>query len=258
MFIDTHAHLTDKKYGDDLDPVLNRARARGVDAVIDVGDSLDSSRLCLDHARRYGDIFAAVGIHPHNAAGATGADERVIGGFAGEPEVVAIGEIGLDFYRNLSPRESQERLFRKLLRIAVEKGLPVIMHCRSAYPDLISILGEMRRDGLSGVVHCFSGNIEEAEKIIAMGYYISVGGPLTYPGSEGLRDTVRRLPIDRILLETDCPYLSPQPKRGKRNEPANLAFIAEELARLRGLRVEEVAVITTANARRLFPKLTAD
>jgi len=257
MLIDTHAHLTDAKFDADLDAVIERAEEAGVGAIVDVGESLASSRRCVAHAHRYRCVFAAVGIHPNSAGRAGECDFDEIGRLADDPRVVAIGETGLDHHREWTPRDRQEMAFRASLRLAAEKGLPVIMHCRKAYADLIAILEEEREKGLAGVLHCFSGTASDAESLVALGCFISIGGTLTYPGNGALRGTVRRVPLERILVETDSPYLAPQRVRGRRNEPAHLTAVAEELAGVRGMAVEDVAAVTTGNARRLFRRLGA-
>jgi TatD DNase family protein len=252
MLIDTHAHLADKQFDADFDAVISRAEANGISAIVDVGENPVTSLQCIEHARRHGNIRAAVGIHPHHA-GRTPEDEiSEISRLADDPAVVAIGETGLDYYRHAASREAQVELFVRLLDLSIEKGLPAIVHCRDAYADAIAILGKAAGKGARGVVHCFSGSLEDAEALLEMGYFISVGGPLTYPANDSLRNVIRQVPLDRVLLETDCPYLSPQVRRGKRNEPANVAYVALEVARLRGITVEEAGAVTTANAKRLF------
>jgi TatD DNase family protein len=255
MLIDTHAHLTDNKFSGDLNEVIARAEENGVSAIIDVGESLATSRRCLAHAGQHRNIFSSVGIHPHHAAGASEADLEGIARLADDLTVVAIGETGLDYYRRSASGESQVKLFKRLLRLAIEKGLPVIVHCRDAYADVIALLREAGGEGARGVLHCFSGIGADADALVEMGYYISVGGPLTYPGNASLRSIVQHLPLERILVETDCPYLPPQGHRGKRNEPAYLAFVVEGLARLRGSTVAEIESITTSNALKLFNKI---
>ncbi|MCX6339300.1 MAG: TatD family hydrolase [Candidatus Aureabacteria bacterium] len=255
MLIDTHAHLTDNKFSGDLNEVIARAEENGVSAIIDVGESLATSRRCLAHAGQHRNIFSSVGIHPHHAAGASETDLEGIARLADDLTVVAIGETGLDYYRRSASGESQVKLFKRLLQLAIEKGLPVIVHCRDAYADVIALLREAGGEGVRGVLHCFSGNGGDADALLEMGYYISVGGPLTYPGNALLRSIVRHLPLERILVETDCPYLPPQGHRGKRNEPAYLAFVVEGLARLRGSTVAEIESITTSNALKLFNKI---
>ncbi len=255
MLIDTHAHLTDDKFSDDLEDVLKRAEDSGVGVIVDVADSLDSSLRCIEHADRYSAVFATVGVHPNNAGRATEADVERVVELASSSKVVAIGESGLDYYRDWAPKELQEKLLRRFLRLAIERRLPLILHCRNAYGELIEILREVSGEDLAVVAHCFSGSRGDAEALVELGHFISVGGPLTFPQNTVLRETVKNLPMDRILIETDCPYLSPQEKRGKRNEPANLVFIAEGLARLRGFSREEVARATTINAKRLFSRI---
>lgn len=252
MLIDTHAHLTDPRFAGDIDAVLDRARAAGVGLILDVGDSAASSADCLARARCRGDVFAAVGVHPNNAASAAPDDLERIGELALDARVAALGETGLDFYRRHAPRDVQERLFRGTLALAHSAGLPVVMHCRDAYAALIEVLGEARHAGVRGVVHCFSGTADDAAALVGMGFFLSIGGPLTYPGNGGLRETIRAVPPDRLLIETDCPWLPPE---GERNEPAFVARVAAALGRLRGFSPEETARITTENALRLFDKM---
>jgi TatD DNase family protein len=255
MLIDTHAHLTDSKFSGDLNEVIARAGENSVSAIIDVGENLATSLRCITHAQQYKNISASVGIHPHHAARESEAEIEEIARRADNPMVVAIGETGLDYHRRSASGESQVKLFKRLLRLAIEKGLPVIVHCRDAYADVIALLREAGDEGARGVLHCFSGSGADANALVEMGYYISVGGSLTYPGNASLRSIVRHLPLERILVETDCPYLPPQGHRGKRNEPANVVYVALEVARLRGLSREGVEATTTANARRLFDKM---
>lgn len=255
MLIDTHAHLTDRKFTGDLDEVIRRAGDEGIRQIIDVGESLASSLCCVEHARRYRGVFASAGIHPHNAGDVAEGDLQTIAQLADERRVVAVGETGLDFYRSRADRDAQESLFGDLLSLAAGKGLPAIVHCRDAYARLKELLGGRRGGPLTGVIHCFSGSGDDAEVLTALGFYVSFGGPLTYPGNESLREAARRVPLERLLLETDAPYLPPQGQRGKRNEPANVALVAAALARVRGMSGDDVATITTANARRLFNRM---
>ena len=257
MLVDSHAHLNSPEYEEDRAAVIARARAGGVAWIIDVGADLESSGQAVELSGRYpGIIRAAVGVHPHDAVRVTEEVLAELRMLAGRPGVVAIGEIGLDYYRNLSPREKQRQAFWEQLHLAREVGLPVIVHDRDAHVDVLGILQEFAGDGDSeptpGVLHCFSGDYSMACKAIEMGWYISVAGPVTFPNASRLRGLVSRLPLDRLLVETDCPYLAPQRHRGKRNEPAYVRWIAERVAQLKNLHFRDVALATNENARRLF------
>ena len=251
VLIDSHAHIYYRDYAGDFDAMLQRAAQAGVGAILVVGTDLESSRESVALAEKYPQLYAAVGIHPHDAGRVTEACYDVIRTMAlSSPKVVAIGEIGLDFYRDRSPRDQQETVFRRLLRLAAELDKPVIMHDRDAHDRMLTILREesVRR----GVLHCFSGDAAMAAEAIAMGLYISIPGTITYPSNEALRDVVRAVSIDRMLVETDCPYLTPQPHRGKRNEPSYVRLAAEKVAEVKGLTLDDVARITTKNVGDLF------
>jgi TatD DNase family protein len=257
-FLDTHAHLDDRRFASDLDACLGRAQAAGVLTIITVGTDLASSEAALALAGRCPQIYAAVGIHPHEAASVQPADFRRLGELAREPKVVAVGETGLDFYRDLAPRPVAEALFRQHLELALSADLPVIIHSRQAHDAVLDILESRphRASGRphrpTGVLHSFDGPLATARRALDLGLCISFTGVLTYPNAEGLRQVASQLPLDRILLETDCPYLAPQPYRGKRNEPAYVVAVAETLAQLHGLPLADVARITSESARRLF------
>ena len=249
--IDSHAHIYYRDYTGDFDEMLKRAEDAGVGAVLVVGTDIESSRESVELAEKYQQLYAAVGIHPHDAGRITDKCYEIIRTLAqASPKVVAIGEIGLDFYRDRSPRDLQERAFKNFLKMAAELDKPVIIHDRDAHERIMAILREesVRR----GVLHCFSGDAAMAAEVIRMGFYISIPGTITYPSNDQLRDVVRSVSIDRILLETDCPYLTPVPYRGKRNEPAFTGIVAEKLAEVKELTLEDVARITTKNARDLF------
>jgi TatD DNase family protein len=249
--IDSHAHIYGHDYADDFDTMLQRAADAGVQAMLVVGTDIETSRKSVELAEKHPQLYAAVGIHPHDAGRVTDACYDVIRTLAlSSPKVVAIGEIGLDFYRDRSPRDDQERVFRAFLRMARELDKPVIIHDRDAHRQVLSCLREERVR--RGVLHCFSGDAAMAAEAIAMGFYISIPGTVTYPANEALRDVVRATSIDRMLVETDCPYLSPVPYRGKRNEPAYVRLAAERVAEVKGLTLEDVARITTKNVRDLF------
>jgi TatD DNase family protein len=249
--IDSHAHIYYREYAGDFAGMLQRAADAGVAAMLVVGTDIESSRQSVELAEKHPQLYASVGIHPHDAGRVTDACYDVIRELAqASPKVVAIGEIGLDFYRDRSPRDVQERVFRAFLRMAQELDKPVIIHDRDAHRQVLDCL---REEGAQrGVLHCFSGDAAMAAEAIAMGFYISIPGTITYPANEALRDVVRSTTIDRMLVETDCPYLSPVPYRGKRNEPAYVRLAAERMAEVKGLTLEDVARITTKNVRDLF------
>ena len=247
--IDSHAHLSFKQFKRDLPDVLVRGREAGVRAVVNIGCDLASSEAGVRLAREHGDIFAAVGVHPHDAQTLDAAALSRLETMADDPRVVAIGEMGLDYYRDLSPRHLQEQAFRDQIALARQKGLPVVVHDRDAHARVIEIL--KAEHVANGVLHCFSGDVNLARQAVALGLYLSFAGPITYDGVK-VREIVSKIPVDRILVETDCPYLAPVPFRGKRNEPAHVRFVVERLAGMLGLPVEDVDRITEANARRLF------
>ncbi|RMG87130.1 MAG: YchF/TatD family DNA exonuclease [Candidatus Dadabacteria bacterium] len=251
MIVDTHAHLTLEGLREDLVGVLDRAREAGVGAIITVGIDPDDSRAAVELAERTPGVWATVGVHPHDAARVTEADLDALADLARSPRVVAWGEIGLDYFRDRSPRDLQQRRFREQIRRARELGLPVVIHDRDAHADAVRILREEAGE-LRGVFHCFSGDWDLAQEVLGMGWFLSVPGTVTYPKNDRLREVVARAPLERLLLETDCPFLAPQPKRGKRNEPAYIVHTAAEVARIRGLSVDDVARITTRASRELF------
>ncbi|WP_027717136.1 TatD family hydrolase [Desulfovirgula thermocuniculi] len=250
--IDSHAHLNDRRFEADREEVLARAREAGLAAVVNVGFDLPSSAACLELAGAHPFLYAAVGVHPHDAGEVPPDYLERLRELARKPKVVALGEMGLDYYRNLSPRAVQEKVFREQLALARELDLPVIIHDREAHA---AVLGILRKDGLGrrgGVMHCFSGDWELARECLELGLYISLAGPVTYPNAQKTREVAARVPLERLLIETDCPYLPPQPWRGRRNEPAFLRCVVEEIAALRGLAADEVAAATAENSRLLF------
>jgi len=252
--IDTHTHLDFPQFDGDRERVIERALAAGVRAMINVGADLASSQAALALAEVYPQIHAAVGVHPHDAKTVT---KQVLGelrALASHPRVVAVGEIGLDFYRDLSPRDKQRQVFEQQLALAREVGKPVIIHDREAHKEVMAILRQWFKSSpeLPGVLHCFSGDLTMAQEAIKIGFYISVAGPVTFENARRLRELVRQLPLEKLLIETDCPYLTPHPYRGKRNEPAYVKLVAQEIARLKEVSVEKVARITSDNAQALF------
>lgn len=251
--IDTHAHLDSRQLQDDLDDILVRAQENGIGHILTVGCDLVSSRASIDLALKHANIYASVGIHPHDASSVDQSVLDELETMAGTiDKVVAIGEVGLDFYRDRSPRDIQRNVFRQQIRLAKRVGKPLIVHDRDAHDEVITILKEENAAEVGGVLHCFSGDLEMARACVSMGFYISFAGPLTYPKNEALREIAVTLPIDVMLVETDCPYLSPQKWRGKRNEPGYVRATAEKLAEIKGLTIEDVARVTSLNAHRLF------
>ena len=256
MFLtDTHTHLDFPHFDGDRERVIERAATAGVRAIVDVGTDQASSQAAVALAEAYPQIYAAVGVHPHDAKTVTKEVLEKLGALASHPKVVAIGEIGLDFYRDLSPRDKQRQAFQQQLALASEIGKPVIIHDRDAHSEVMAILRRWIEGGHqpAGVLHCFSGDLTMAQEAIELGFYISIAGPVTFKNARSLRELVRQLPVEKLLVETDCPYLTPHPHRGKkRNEPAYVKFVAQEVARVKGLSLEEVARVTSDNAQALF------
>lgn len=258
---DTHTHLDFPHFDNDRERVIERAATAGVGAMVNVGADLASSRAAVALAEAYPQVYAAVGVHPHDAKIVT---EEMLGeleALASHSRVVAIGEIGLDFYRDLSPRGKQRQAFKQQLALASEVGKPVIIHDRQAHKEVMGILrhrveGGHQPSAMShkpkGVLHCFSGDLAMAREAIEQGFYISIAGPVTFENARRLRELVRQLPLEKLLVETDCPYLTPHPHRGRRNEPAYVKLVAQEVAQIKGLSLEEVARITSDNAQALF------
>ncbi|HSE93216.1 MAG TPA: TatD family hydrolase [Methylomirabilota bacterium] len=245
---DTHAHLHFPDFAPDLPAVLERARAAGVRRCLTIGTDVESSRAAVALAAREPDVWASVGIHPHDAAAADDAALAEIARLARAPRVVAVGEIGLDWFRDLSPRPAQEAAFRRQLALAREIGRPVLVHCREAHADVLRILGEEHAVDRGGIMHCFSGDVAIARRCLELGFLVSLAGPVTYPKARALPEVARWTPGDRLVIETDCPYLPPQAHRGQRNEPAYLALTAARVAELRGEPLPELAARLTANA----------
>ncbi|OQZ01601.1 MAG: hypothetical protein B6D35_02825 [Candidatus Brocadia sp. UTAMX2] len=252
MIIDTHAHLDFPDYKADLESVLSRAKEADIGCIINVGTSLASSKKSVTLANRFPPVYASIGIHPHDASKVSDQDWQALESLVNEPKVIAVGETGLDYYRNRSPHDDQQRIFHKHLILAKRHNLPVIIHCRDASDDCLKILDEHKNGLLKGVVHCFSGTAEVARKYLELGLYVSFAGPITFSNANSLREVAKSVPVERLLLETDCPFLSPQQKRGERNEPAYLSFIIPVLASIYGLSVSDIQRITTFNAHILF------
>ncbi len=252
ILVDSHAHIDASDYDGDRRKILERALSKGVGTIIAVGSDLDSSRKTVDIANSFEEVFAAVGVHPHDVKSVANKSAGHIKVLADNAKVVAIGEIGLDYHYDHSPRKLQKHWFREQIRMAVKIGKPVIVHCRDAGEDVFSILEEERVWRVGGVVHCFTGDAELARKFLGLDLHLGVAGPITFENSDELRSVFADVPIERILVETDSPYLTPSPNRGKRNEPAYTVQVAEKLAEIKGLTLEDVARATSVNVRRLF------
>ncbi|HLC42986.1 MAG TPA: TatD family hydrolase [Methylomirabilota bacterium] len=252
MLFDTHAHLHFPEFGSDRGEMLARARAAGVRWMVNIGTDLETSWQAVGIAEVDPDIYASVGVHPHDAASADEAVFKTLEELARRPKVVAIGETGLDYYRNLSPRDVQAKVFRRQLTLARVVGKPVIIHCREAHDDLLKILREERAHEIGGVMHCFSGHVQFAEASLELGFYISIAGPVTYPNARKLPEVIKAVPVEWLVIETDCPFLPPQPHRGKRNEPAYLPITAQRVAEIKGHPVDELGELMSQNALRLF------
>jgi TatD DNase family protein len=255
--VDSHCHLDLPQFDADRDAVIARMAEGGVRYAINPGVDLASSHVAVALAQQHECIYAAVGIHPHDAKTLDAVALKELKQLAASPRVVAVGEIGLDYYRDLSPRDVQRRAFEAQLELAAELGLPVIVHDRDAHADMLATLRHwcsslVTRHSSVGVLHSFSGDVTMAEQAVAMGFYIGVSGPVTYKNAYRLRDVVRAVPLERLLIETDAPYLTPHPHRGQRNEPAYVRRVAQAVADVRGLTLEQVAAQTTANAGVLF------
>jgi TatD DNase family protein len=251
MLVDTHAHLQWASFDKDRQEVVDRAREAGIKRIVNIGFDLEGSRKAIELAEKHDGFYATVGIHPHNAIQLNQNALDELRKLSENPKVVAIGEIGLDYYRNLSPRENQKKAFEAQLLLAKEVKLPAVIHNREAQDDTIKMLSKFKGEE-GGIMHCFSGNMEMAEWCIRSNFYISFAGPVTFPKSHELRRIAQSTDLDKILLETDSPWLAPQEKRGKRNEPAFLLFIAQQIAELKRISVNELAEATTENAKGVF------
>jgi TatD DNase family protein len=271
MLVDSHAHLDSERYAEDREAMLVRAREAGVETVlaVGIGDGPATMHRALELSREYASnpgmprIVVSAGIHPHEAALADTAALETLNALAGEPEMVAIGEIGLDYFYDHSPRAVQARAFQEQMEIAAAHQLPILIHCRAsaestnAWDDALALLDEhWRGTGLGGVLHCFAGEARHAEQAMDMGFLVSFAGNITFPKAQPIRDVAAKIPTDRILVETDAPFLAPVPHRGKRNEPAMVRTVAEKLAEVRGVDYETMALTTTENFYRMFAART--
>lgn len=250
--IDTHCHLDFPDYRDDLPAVLARARRAGVSRIITVGIDLATSQAAVELAAHDPALFATVGVHPHHVRELAAGDYERLRELAAHPRVVAYGEIGLDYVKEYSPRTMQQEHFARQVALARELSLPLIIHDREAHTDTLAVLRAALPLEAGGVMHCFSGDAAFAEEVLALGFYISIPGVVTFPKAQVMQEAVRQVPLDRLLLETDGPFLAPAPRRGKRNEPALMLYTAIKVAELKEVSLVELAQATTANAERLF------
>lgn len=249
---DSHCHVDEEKFDTDREDVLMRMAEAGVTRYAVIGSDMATSRHAADFAAAHPQCYAAVGIHPHEAKGFVPEDLQTLKKWTQEEKVVAIGEIGLDYYYDLSPREVQLDVCRQQMELAWELSLPVAYHVRDAHQDMLDLMKQHRAHLTGGIIHCFSGSWEIAKEYLKLGYYISFAGPVTFKKAPKLQEAAVNVPLDRLLIETDSPYLAPEPVRGRRNEPTNVRYVAEKIAALRGISLEELAQATTSNAMAVY------
>ena len=254
--IDTHAHIDADQFDEDRDEMVARAAEAGLVAIVNMGDSLESSARSVAMTEKYSMVYTGVGIHPEEAHPMTNAHDDMLAAWSKKAKTVAIGEIGLDYYweKDRDRRKIQRDIFIRQLDLAVQLHLPVCVHDREAHGDTMDILRREAK-GITGVMHCFSGSLEMALELVKMGWFIGVDGPLTFKNAARLPEIVRHIPLERIVVETDCPYMAPVPMRGRRNEPAFVYHVAEKLSELRGQELTKIIEQTTLNARELYPRL---
>jgi len=252
MLFDTHAHLDDEKFKGETDKVIERAKEQGVSLIVNVGYNLGHARQSIALAEKYDFIYASVGLHPHDAKDGNKSFWEEIYKLARHPKVVALGEMGLDYYWDNSPRDVQRDVFRQQIGVAKDIKLPIIIHDRDAHQDVLTIVKEERAFEVGGVFHAYSGSWEMTKEIMDLGFFISIGGPVTFKNAKKVLEVVEKVPLESLLIETDCPYLTPDPYRGKRNEPGYVKLVAEKIAQIKNISYEEVAFTTKENGMRLF------
>lgn len=257
MIFETHAHYDDESFDTDREELICSMPERGIGRIINVGASIETTKTTLELAAKYDFVYAAVGVHPSDISGL---NEGTFAWLKEQTELsktVAVGEIGLDYYWDKEPevQKAQRYWFRRQLELAREAQLPVIIHSRDAAADTMEAMKSVHAEEIPGVIHCYSYSKEMAQEFIKMGYYIGVGGVVTFKNAKKLKETVEAIPLDRILLETDCPYMAPEPHRGTRNDSSNIPYVVAKIAELKGITAEEVERVTEANARRLFTKV---
>ncbi len=252
MLIDTHTHLNADQFEEDINDVIARAKDNGVETMVVVGFDRPTIKKAMELAEEHDFIYAVVGWHPVDAIDMTDDDLAWIEKLSSHPKVVGIGEMGLDYYWDKSPKDIQKEVFRKQIRLAKRVKLPIVIHNREATADIVEILSEEDAAEVGGIMHCFSGSVETAKKCVEMNFLISLGGPVTFKNAKKPKEVAAEVPLEKLLVETDCPYLAPHPYRGKRNEPAHVRLVAEEIARIKEIPFEQVANVTTENAKRIF------
>lgn len=252
MYFDTHAHLDDEQFTGEQEAVIARAKEAGVELIINVACHVPSALNTVALTQKYGFIYGAVGMHPHDAKDLNEQSLAKLYELAQWSRIVAVGEIGLDYYYTLSPRAIQQRAFRSMINMAKELKMPIIIHDRDAHEDTLKIVKEEKASAVGGVFHCYSGSWSMAKEIMKADFFLALGGTVTFKNARKVAEVARKVPLDHLLLETDCPYLSPVPYRGKRNEPSFVPKVAEMIAQIKGLTVEEVAEVTLENGKRLF------
>ena len=252
MLFDSHAHYNDERFNDDRDEILSSMPQNNVGLIMNSCSSLDEVPEIFEICEKFPFVYASVGIHPHEALNATESDMDALKEYAKNPKVKAIGEIGLDYYYDFSPRDTQKKWFARQVEVAKELHMPVIIHDRDAHKDCMDILRDCRVSEVGGVFHCYAGSVEMAREILDWGMYIAFGGSLTFKNSVRPVEVAKYVPLDRIVIETDCPYLTPVPHRGKRNSSLYIHYVAEKLAEIRGMSAKEIEDITYENAKRCF------
>ncbi len=251
MIFDTHAHYDDERFDDDRETLLERMQNRGVEYIVNVGSSIPTCKTTIGLTRRFPYVYGALGVHPDEVANLTDEDYEWLSKSLSKPKIVAVGEIGLDYHWD-GDKESQKEAFERQLEIAKEKNLPLIIHSRDAAQDTYDIMSECDAEKVGGVVHCFSYSKEMARRFMDLGFYLGVGGAVTFKNSKKLREVVEYMPMERMVIETDCPYMTPEPNRGKRNDSFYLPYVVNEIAKIKDLTPQEVIDITCKNAKTLY------
>ncbi|MDF2592530.1 MAG: hydrolase, TatD family [Clostridia bacterium] len=252
MLFDTHAHLDDDRFDEDRRQIIEQCKAEGVELILNAASNLETSLSSIALSKEYDFIYASVGVHPHDAKSMDNKTTEILSDLAANTKVKAIGEIGLDYHYDFSPREVQKQRFMEQIDLAKQLKLPIIVHDRESHGDIMDIFNKMNVSGMGGVLHSFSGSVEMARECLKLGFYLSVSGPLTFKNNVKTVEVVREIPLDMLLIETDSPYLTPAPYRGQRNYPGHVRYVAEKIAEIKGLTFDEVARTTLENGKKLF------